>query len=338
MHTLSPTRRFIMMYPVTIGHSEVKVNPLGLGTNAVGGYNLFPDLDDQAGIDLVKTALDNGINLLDTAYVYGLGHSEELIGQAIQDYDRHKIIIATKGAHDFSTGKEVINNDPDFITKQVNDSLQRLQTDYIDIYYLHFPDHDTPKAEAVGALQKLREEGKIRAIGISNFSLDQIKEANADGYVDIVEDEFSLLHQDHLTEGMLDYLNENKISFVPYFPLASGLLTGKYTTDATFPADDIRSQIADFKEPRYSTILHAVDLVRPIADNHHATIAQIILAWYLQNPLITAVIPGAKNARQVLSNAKAMKIELSTDEYQIIEQAFNQFKQIKSGKSLKDPD
>lgn len=106
-----------MMYPVTIGHSEVKVNPLGLGTNAVGGYNLFPDLDDQAGIDLVKTALDNGINLLDTAYVYGLGHSEELIGQAIQDYDRHKIIIATKGAHDFSTGKEVINNDPDFITK-----------------------------------------------------------------------------------------------------------------------------------------------------------------------------------------------------------------------------
>ncbi|KGE70585.1 hypothetical protein HN00_04125 [Limosilactobacillus reuteri] len=90
------------MYPVTIGHSEVKVNPLGLGTNAVGGYNLFPGLDDQAGIDLVKTALDNGINLLDTAYVYGLGHSEELIGQAIQDYDRHKIIIATKGAHDFS--------------------------------------------------------------------------------------------------------------------------------------------------------------------------------------------------------------------------------------------
>ena len=133
-----------MMYPVTIGHSKVKVNPLGLGTNAVGGYNLFPDLDDQAGIDLVKTALDNGINLLDTAYVYGLGHSEELIGQAIQDYDRHKIIIATKGAHDFSTGKEVINNDPDFITKQVNDSLRRLQTDYIDIYYLHFPDHDTP--------------------------------------------------------------------------------------------------------------------------------------------------------------------------------------------------
>lgn len=213
-----------------------------------------------------------------------------------------------------------------------------MQTDYIDIYYLHFPDHDTPKAEAVGALQKLREEGKIRAIGISNFSLAQIKEANADGYVDIVEDEFSLLHQDHLAEGMLDYLNENKISFVPYFPLASGLLTGKYTTDATFPADDIRSQIADFKEPRYSTILHAVDLVRPIADNHHATIAQIILAWYLQNPLITAVIPGAKNAQQVLSNAQAMKIELSTDEYQTIEQAFNQFKQIKSGKSLKDPD
>ena len=162
-----------MVKPVKIGHSDVIANPLGLGTNAVGGYNLFPDLKDEDGIKLVKAGLDNGINLLDTAYVYGLGHSEELVGQAIKDYDRHKIVLATKGAHDFSTGEEVINNDPKFLTDQVNKSLERLGTDYIDIYYIHFPDHDTPKAEAVGALQKLREEGKIRAIGISNFSLDQ---------------------------------------------------------------------------------------------------------------------------------------------------------------------
>lgn len=327
-----------MVKPVKIGHSDVVANPLGLGTNAVGGYNLFPNLNDDDGRQLVDAALANGINLLDSAYVYGLGHSEELVGEVVAKHDRSKIIIATKGAQDFSSGEQVINNDPKFLTDQVNKSLQRLGVDYIDIYYIHFHDHDTPKAEAVGALQKLREQGKIRAIGISNFSLDQIKEANADGYVDVVEDEFSLLHQDHLNEGMLDYLHDHQISFVPYFPLASGLLTGKYERDVQFPADDIRSQIADFKEPRYSAILAAVDKVRPIAKAHNATVAQTILAWYLQNPLISVVIPGAKKADQVIANAKAMDLTLTTEEYATIEKAFEAFKDTKSGKSLKDPD
>lgn len=327
-----------MVKAVQFGKSAVVANPLGLGTNAVGGYNLFPGLDDGAGRKLVDAAIANGINLLDTAYVYGLGHSEQLVGQVVKDHRREELVIATKGAHDFSTGREVIRNDPDFITQQVDQSLKRLGVDYIDIYYLHFPDHDTPKAEAVGALQRLREAGKIRAIGISNFNLDQIKEANADGYVDVVEDEFSLLHQDHLTEGMLDYLRDHQISFVPYFPLASGLLTGKYVQDVSFPADDIRSQIADFKQPRYGKILAAVDQVRPIADRHGATVAQTILAWYLQNQLITAVIPGAKRADQVISNAQAMNIQLTAEEYQTIETTFADFKANKSGKSLKDPD
>lgn len=327
-----------MVKAVQFGKSTVVANPLGLGTNAVGGYNLFPGLDDGAGRKLVDAAIANGINLLDTAYVYGLGHSEQLVGQVVKEHRREELVIATKGAHDFSTGREVIRNDPDFITQQVDQSLKRLGVDYIDIYYLHFPDHDTPKGEAVGALQRLREAGKIRAIGISNFNLDQIKEANADGYVDVVEDEFSLLHQDHLTEGMLDYLRDHQISFVPYFPLASGLLTGKYVQDVSFPADDIRSQIADFKQPRYGKILAAVDQVRPIADRHGATVAQTILAWYLQNPLVTAVIPGAKRADQVISNAQAMNIQLTAEEYQTIETAFADFKASKSGKSLKDPD
>lgn len=327
-----------MVKAVKFGHSDVVANPLGLGTNAVGGHNLFPNLKDDDGRQLVEAALDHGINLLDSAYVYGMGQSEKLVGEIVAKHDRDKITIATKGAQDFSTGEQVINNDPKFLTDQVNQSLQRMGLDYIDIYYIHFPDHDTPKAEAVGALQKLREEGKIRAIGLSNFSLDQIKEANADDYVDVVEDEFSLLHQDHLTEGMLDYLHDHQISFVPYFPLASGLLTGKYDRDVTFPDDDIRSQIADFKEPRYGAILDAVDKIRPIATAQQATVAQTVLAWYLKNPLITAVIPGAKKADQVISNAKAMDVTLTDSEYQTIEQAFDQFKHTKSGKSLKDPD
>lgn len=326
-----------MSRQVTIGKSDVIATPLGLGTNAVGGYNLFPNLKDQDGLDLVKAGIEGGITLLDTAYVYGLGHSEELVGQAIKDFDRHQLVIATKGAHDFSTGEQVIRNDPKFLTDQVEQSLKRLNTDYIDIYYIHFPDHDTPKAEAVGALQRLKEQGKIRAIGVSNFSLDQIKEANADGYVDVVEDEFSLLHQDHGVD-MLPYLKENNISFVPYFPLASGLLTGKYTRDVSFPDDDIRSQIADFQEPRYGQILTAVDKVRPIADAHNATVAQTILAWYMQNPLISVVIPGAKKAEQAAANAKALAITLGDDEYQAIEAAFDGFKHVTSGKSLADPE
>ena len=324
--------------PVTFGKSEVVANPLGLGTNAVGGHNLFHALDDYAGKQLVDAAIANGINLLDTAYVYGLGHSEELIGEVIQHHHRPDLVIATKGAHDFSSGEEVINNDPAFLTAQVEASLRRLQTDYLDIYYIHFPDHDTPKAEAVGALQRLKEQGKIRAIGVSNFSLAQIKAANADGYVDVVEDEFSLLHQDHLTDGLLDYLHDHQISFVPYFPLASGLLTGKYDHLVEFPADDIRSQIADFKEPRFSQILAAVEQVRPIAAAHNATVTQVILAWYLQNPLISAVIPGAKRAQQVEANAQAMNVALSDAEYQTITAAFKSFQATRAGKSLKDPD
>ncbi|WP_304056770.1 aldo/keto reductase [Levilactobacillus namurensis] len=322
---------------VTIGKSDVQATALGLGTNAVGGYNLFPNLKDDDGLKLVQTGLNHGITLLDTAYVYGLGHSEELVGQAMHEFDRHSFALATKGAQDFSSGEQVINNTPEFLTAQVEASLKRLNTDYLDIYYIHFPDKDTPKAEAVGALQRLREQGKIRAIGVSNFSLDQIKEANTDGYVDVVEDEFSLLHQDHAVD-MMPYLKDHHISFVPYFPLASGLLTGKYDQSVSFPADDIRSQISDFQEPRYSQALTAIDQVRPIAQAHHATVAQTVLAWYMQNPLISVVIPGAKRASQVEANAQALDVTLTSAEYQTIDQAFTKFKAVTSGKSLADPD
>lgn len=310
---------------VTIGKSDVESTPLGLGTNAVGGTNLFPNLQDQTGIEVVKAGLDNGIKLLDTAYVYGLGHSEELVGQAIKDYDRHSFALATKGAHDFSSGSEVINNDPEFLTAQVEASLKRLQTDYVDIYYIHFPDDNTPKAEAVGALQRLKEQGKIRAIGVSNFSLAQIKEANADGYVDVVEDEYSLLHQEN-AQVMMPYLKDHQISFVPYFPLASGLLTGKYTSEVIFADGDIRSQMPDFTGERFKQILAAVDQLRPIAANHNANVAQVVLAWYMQNPLVSVVIPGAKQPEQVVNNAAAMQIELSVAEYETIVKAFAAFK------------
>ncbi|KRM61298.1 Aryl-alcohol dehydrogenase related enzyme [Paucilactobacillus vaccinostercus DSM 20634] len=305
---------------VKIGQTDVETTALGLGANAVGGRNLFPNLKDETGIEIVQTALRSGINLIDTAYAYGLGHSEELIGQAIQDFDRHEITIASKGAHD----GDQFNNDPQFLTTQVENSLRRLKTDYLDIYYIHFPDEKTPKAEAVGALQRLKEQGKIRAIGVSNFSLDQIKEANADGYVDIVEDQFSLLHQDNLAK--MTYLKDHQISFVPYFPLASGLLTGKYDGPVSFADGDIRAENPDFQAPRYDQILAAVKRVQPIADLHQATVAQTILAWYMQNPLISIVIPGAKQPAQVQSNAAALDVQLNDEEYAEIDRLFAAFK------------
>ncbi len=231
---------------VKIGKSNVESTPLGLGTNAVGGNNLFPNLKDETGIQIVKTGLDSGITLLDTAFAYGMGHSEELIGQAIKGYDRSKFVIATKAAQDTSDGDVKINNNPQFLKKSVDDALKRLQTDYIDIFYIHFPDDQTPKDEAVAALNEMKQEGKIKAIGVSNFSLDQIKEANKDGLVDVVEDQYSLLHRDAETE-MFDYLRENNISFVPFFPLASGLLTGKYSEVVDFPENDIRHGNPDFR-------------------------------------------------------------------------------------------
>lgn len=306
---------------VKIGKSNVESTPIGLGTNAVGGNNLFPNLKDETGIQIVKTGLDSGITLLDTAFAYGMGHSEELIGQAINGYDRSKFVIATKAAQDTSDGDVKINNNPQFLKKSVDDALKRLQTDYIDIFYIHFPDDQTPKNEAVAALNEMKQEGKIKAIGVSNFSLDQIKEANKDGLVDVVEDQYSLLHRDAETE-MFDYLRENNISFVPFFPLASGLLTGKYSEVIDFPENDIRHGNPDFTGERFEKIVEKVNNLKPLADKHGITTAQLVLAWYIKNPDVTVVIPGAKRPEQVQSNALALNVSLSDEEYTKIDNDF----------------
>ncbi|GHP14095.1 oxidoreductase [Lentilactobacillus fungorum] len=312
-----------MSQTITIGKTNVSSTPLGFGTNAVGGHNLFPNLNEETGMDSVRAALNSGITLLDTAYAYGLGRSEELIGQVIKDYDRSKITIATKGAQIVdNAGNPAISNDPKDLKRFVKDSLQRLQTDYLDIFYIHFPDDQTPKDEAVAALNELKQQGLIRAIGVSNFSLTQLKEANKNHQVDVVEDQYSLVHRQPEKE-LFPYLRQEHISFVPFFPLASGLLTGKYDgTPVDFPDGDLRKADPNFSGSRFRAITEAAQSLQPIADNHDATIAQIVLAWYIKNPDVTVVIPGAKNPKQVQSNAKAMNIVLSDEEYNRIDNAF----------------
>ncbi len=305
-----------MAKTTTIGKSNVTSTKLGLGTNKVGGHNLFDGLNDANGYEVVKTALNDGITLLDTAYMYGLGRSEEIIGEVTRDYDRSKFVIATKAAQDPANDLKP-TNDPAFLKKAVDDALKRLKTDYIDIFYIHFPDEKTPKAEAVQALADEKKAGKIKAIGVSNFTLAQVKEANVDDQVDVVENNYSLVHRE-AEKKLLPYLKDHQISFVPYFPLASGLLTGKYT------AADAGS-FRQFSDAKFATIMNNLEDIKQIAVDHQATVAQTILAWYMANPEISVVIPGARVADQVHSNAKAMTVDLTPAEYQQIDQLFKGF-------------
>lgn len=307
------------MKHVKLGKSVVEVPVIGVGTNAVGGHNLYPDLDEKAGKDLVRFAIDNGMNFIDTAYAYGSGRSEELIGEVLKEYQREDVIIATKAAH--LPDRSGHSNRPDFIKQSITDALDRLKIDYIDIFYLHFPDTETPKNEIVRLLQDYKEKGIIRAIGVSNFSLEQLKEANQEGYVDVVQDEYNLLARGN-EKTLMAYCQEQEIAFIPFFPLASGLLTGKYQANVTFSADDLRSKQANFQGERYHAIVNKVNQLQPLADKYGVAITHIVLNWYLKRPDITALIPGAKTADQVADNLKAVTFELTDDEFKFIDQLF----------------
>ena len=240
-----------------LGKTDIYVNPIGLGTNAVGGHNLYPNLDEEAGKELVRAAINHGVNFLDTAFIYGPGRSEELVGEVVKETGkRSDVILATKGAHKFVGQEVVIDNSPAFLKQAVEDSLQRMQTDYIDLFYIHFPDEHTPKDEAVGALKQLKDEGKIRAIGVSNFSIEQLKEANKDGYVDVYQGEYNLLQRSAEKE-LLPYTAENGISFIPYFPLAAGILAGKYHKDMVF--NDLRSDMPHLQGEAFAQNLEKVE-------------------------------------------------------------------------------
>lgn len=311
-----------MSQRILLGRTDLQVNPVGLGANAVGGHNIYPNLDDAVGLQVAKTAIEEGMNFIDTAYSYGNGRSEELIGKALQETGgRDEVVIATKAASREVKGERVLDNSPDFLKQSVDDSLRRLETDYIDLFYIHHPDEDTNKAEAVGALQELKEAGKIRAIGVSNFSMEQLKEANQDGYVDVLQGEYHLFNR-KAEEEYFPYLKEQGISFIPYFPLASGLLTGKYNANTIFPEDDLRAHQPNFQGDLFQENIKKVDKLRPIAENHHVEVVHIVLAWYLTKEVIDAIIPGAKQPRQVLSNLKTLAVQLSESEIQQIGEIF----------------
>ncbi len=311
----------MMVKKVQLGSSDVYVHPIGLGTNAVGGHNLYPNLDEQEGKNLVRTAIESGIQLIDTALMYGPYRSEELIGEVVKEMGcRQEVALATKIGPKYVEDKMVMDNSPAYLRGEVDKALQRLQTDYIDLMYLHYPDEQTPKDEAVGVLKELKDAGKIRAIGVSNFSPEQLKEANKDGYVDVLQGHYNLLERE-AEQTYFPYTIEHNISFIPYFPLASGLLTGKYSKDDKF--DDLRASMPHFQGAAFAENLEKVEQVRQIAAAKGVEVTHVVLAWYLAQDGIDVIIPGAKRAEQVKSNLRTLDVHLTPGEIQVIDRLFS---------------
>lgn len=303
-----------------LGKTDIKISRMGLGTNAVGGHNLYDNLDEEAGKNFVRAAIEEGINFIDTANIYGKGRSEELVGEVLREFPRDKIILATKGANQwFSDGSVVLNNEPVFLRQSLEESLKRLQTDYIDLYYIHNPDGKTLIGDAVAELVKMKEEGKIRAIGISNMTLEQVKEANAHGDINALQLEYSMLNR-LVEKELLPYCVENNISFIPFGPLAFGLLGGKYTHDFTLSANDWRNSVSFFADGEFAKNLAKVEKLKSIASLKNTTVSHLALAWLLSQNGVDSVIPGGKHPEQIRDTVRAVNVELDEQDLKVIDE------------------
>ena len=305
---------------VELGKSGIIVHPIALGANFVGGYNLYGDVNEEEGKQTVRDAVDAGVTMLDTAFIYGPKRSEELIGEVLKEYKREDVVIATKAAQrELENGDMVIDNSPEFLKQAVDDALDRLQTKYIDLFYIHKPDEETPKDEAVEALYEMKEQGKIKAIGVSNFTVEQLAEANKNNHVDVIQNEYNLLNREAEKE-MLDYTSANKITFIPYFPLAAGLLAGKYDENTEF--EDLRAKLPFYQGDQFKDNIQKVDKLKELAKKYDEDVAQLVLAFYLTRPSLDVIIPGAKKGEQIKANMRAADIDLDPEDVEYIDEIF----------------
>lgn len=303
--------------------SNFEVSTIGLGTNTVGGHNLFQNVNEQDGKDFVREALNLGVTFIDTADIYGLGRSEELVGEVLKEFNRDDLVIATKGSQNFTDLDDVkTDNRPEYLREAVEKSLQRLQLDYVDLYYLHFPDNVTPFAESIGELARLKEEGKIRSIGISNVSLEQLKEANVHGDISVLQSPYSMLDRS-AEEALLPYTIENEISFIPYGPLAFGLLGGGFTKESKLEAGDWRQSVPLFQSEQFIQTLDKVEQLKEFAVSKKTTLPNLALAWLLAQKGVDAVIPGGKRKERIRENVQASDIRFTREELSLIDDILN---------------
>ena len=296
-----------------LGQSDLQVTPIIMGTWQAG-KKMWAGIEDEETTKAIRTAYESGITTIDTAIVYGGGHSERIVAQALSDV-RDKVVYASKV---FANRLKY-----DKLIASCEESLSNLNTDYIDLYQIHWPSGSfnsevVPISESMKALNKLKEQGKIRAIGVSNFSREQLAEASQYGRIDSLQPPYSLFWR-QVEKDAMPYCIENNISILAYSSLAQGILTGKFGDNPQFAEGDHRADHRLFKPDNYQRVQKALSELKPIAQEHNCTLAQLALAWLIAQPQTNA-IAGARNSQQVTDNAQAANITLSESDIKKIDQ------------------
>jgi aryl-alcohol dehydrogenase-like predicted oxidoreductase len=303
------------------------ISTVGFGAWAAGGpwkVGWGPQSDDDS-IAAIRRSLDLGMNWIDTAAIYGLGHSEEVVGRAIQGRRRDQLLVFTKcGRVPDETGTPHSDLTPASIRREMEASLRRLGTEYVDLYQFHWPDKDTgtPIEESWATMAALQDEGKTRWIGVSNFDVPLLQSCEAIRHVDSLQPPYSLVRRD-IEADVLPWCGDNGTGVICYSPMQSGLLSGKFDMSRV-AADDWRHRSPYFQEPQLSQNLALVDRLRPIAARHGKTVGQLAIAWTLRHPAMTAAIVGARRPDQVDENAQAIGLYLSDADMEEIESALAQ--------------
>jgi aryl-alcohol dehydrogenase-like predicted oxidoreductase len=294
------------------------ITPLGIGAWAIGGGGwqfAWGPQDDNESIAAIRKALDAGINWIDTAAVYGLGHSEEVVARALEGRS-NKPYVFTKCERAWNDNREIIPSlKAGSIRQECEGSLRRLKVDTIDLYQIHWPDPDADLEEGWATLAKLKEEGKVRWIGVSNFTVAHMKRAAAIAPITSLQPPYSLLSPD-IEKEILPYTQANGIGVIVYSPMKSGLLTGKMTREriAAMPDDDFRKRTPSFQEPLLTRNLKVVELLREIGAGYGRTPGEVAIAWTLRHPAVTAAIVGLRSPAQVDGVIGAAEFRLSEDE------------------------
>jgi aryl-alcohol dehydrogenase-like predicted oxidoreductase len=319
-----------------LGNSDLDITPIGFGAWAAGGGNWefsWGPQDDKESIAAIHKALEFGINWIDTAAVYGLGHSEEVVTQALREWSGPRPYVFTKCALIWEeSGRVRRNHSSESIRQECEDSLRRLQVETIDLYQIHWPPYDGGLGieEAWQTLAILQKEGKVRWIGVSNFTVDQLKRAASIAPVTSLQPPYSILRPKS-EEEILPFCRRRNIGVIAYSPMFSGLLSGGMTREraATLPIDDFRRRNAEFREPRLSRNLELVEQLKSIGSRHGRSSGEVAIAWVLRHPAVTGAIVGARSAKQVEDVMLAGDFRLSQQEITQIEEFSNNAVKVK---------
>ena len=305
-----------------LGDSDLSITPIGFGAWAIGGSGWefgWGDQDDKQSVAAIHRALDLGVNWIDTAAVYGMGHSEEVVAFAMRTWPGPRPYVFTKcGLRWDEQGYVHRDLNAASIRRECEESLRRLDLDVIDLYQIHWPTDDLE--EGWGAMSQLQKEGKVRWIGVSNFNVEELRRAQEIAPVTSLQPPYSLVHRE-VEQKILAYCRSKGIGVIVYSPMASGLLTGAMTRDraANLPESDWRSRDVEFQEPRLSKNLALVQRLREVGERVQRPPGQVAIAWALRNPAVTGAIVGARNAKQVEGNVDAATLHLTDKEIAEIE-------------------